>query len=100
MRDAPRAGFLLPGPTPDALSPNSMERVWMCLAAVILSVGLHASDLNAEPVDATDPTKIYSFFGGGPKYSEFTNGDYLREARVIGNIGFSEKRLFSKSYNL
>ena len=43
-----------------------------------------------ETVDATDPTKIYSFLGGGPKYTSYTNDEYMAEFRLIGNIGVSE----------
>jgi len=43
-----------------------------------------------EPIDATDPTKIYSFVGGGLKYNEYTNGEYMWELRATGNIGLSE----------
>ena len=44
----------------------------------------------AEPIDATDPTKIYTFAGGGLKYNDYTNGEYMWEARAIGNIGLSD----------
>jgi hypothetical protein len=43
-----------------------------------------------EAIDASDPTKIYTFAGGGPKYSDFTNGEYLWELRFIGNLGLGE----------
>ena len=43
-----------------------------------------------EPIDASDPTKIYTFLGGGPKYSRYSNSDYMSEFRVIGNLGLSE----------
>jgi hypothetical protein len=43
-----------------------------------------------EAVDASDPTKIYTFLGAGPKYSDFTNGEYLWEMRLIGNVGLTE----------
>lgn len=48
----------------------------------------HAPADNA--IDATDPTKIYTFLGGGPKYSDFTNGEHIWEARIIGNVGLGE----------
>jgi hypothetical protein len=58
--------------------------------ALLLSAATFPLTAIAEAIDASDPTKIYNFFGGGPKYSEFTNGDHILELRVIGNIGLSE----------
>jgi len=43
-----------------------------------------------ERIDASDPTKIYTFMGGGPKYNEYTNGEHMWEARVLGNIAQGE----------
>ena len=43
-----------------------------------------------ERIDASDPTRIYTFLGGGPKYNDYSNGEYMWEARVIGNVGLSE----------
>lgn len=41
-------------------------------------------------IDASDPTKIYTFMGGGLKYNNYTNDEYMWEIRAIGNIGLSE----------
>ena len=41
-------------------------------------------------IDASDPTKIYTYVGGGLKYNEYTNGESMLELRVTGNIGISE----------
>ncbi len=46
--------------------------------------------VGSDAVDATDPTKIYSFLGGGPKYTAFNNGEHLWEMRLIGNLGIDE----------
>ena len=53
-----------------------------------------------EVVDAADPTKIYTFLGGGPKYISFTNGEYIWEARLIGNLGLGahDMVLFEAGY--
>jgi len=40
-------------------------------------------------IDASDPTKIYSYAGPGYKFTEFSNGDSLSEIRAIGNVGFT-----------
>jgi len=42
-----------------------------------------------EAIDASDPTKIYTYAGPGYKYTEYANGDYLQELRVVGNLGLS-----------
>jgi hypothetical protein len=41
-------------------------------------------------IDASDPTKIYTYFGGGLKYNEYTNGESMLELRVTGNLGVSD----------
>jgi hypothetical protein len=60
----------------------------------LVAVGiLFASALCAEEageIDASDPTKIYSYAGPGYKFTEYSNGDSLSELRAIGNIGFSD----------
>ena len=43
-----------------------------------------------EEIDASDPTKIYTYVGVGPKYVSYTNGESMTELRVAGNIGLSE----------
>ena len=48
------------------------------------------SILADEQIDATDPTKIYSYLGAGLKYTEYTNGEFMWEIRATGNIGLSE----------
>ena len=53
-----------------------------------------------ESVDASDPTKIYTFLGGGPKFTDFTNGERIWELRAIGNIGIDDNDmiLFEAGY--
>ena len=41
-------------------------------------------------IDASDPTKIYTFAGGGLKYNDYTNGESMLELRATGNIGISD----------
>lgn len=40
-------------------------------------------------IDASDPTKIYTYAGAGIKYSDYTNNEYMVELRATGNIGLS-----------
>ena len=41
-------------------------------------------------IDASDPTKIYTYVGGGLKYNEYTNGQSMIELRATGNLGLSD----------
>ena len=43
-----------------------------------------------KPIDASDPTKIYTYVGGGLKYVDYTNGESMIEVRATGNIGLSD----------
>jgi len=66
-------------------------RIFCFLAVSILAAIASALPAWAdEAVDATDPTKIYSFVGAGLKYNEYTNGEYMWELRATGNIGLGE----------
>lgn len=42
-------------------------------------------------IDASDPTKIYTYMGAGPKYTDYTNNEHMTELRVAGNLGLSKK---------
>jgi hypothetical protein len=85
-----------------SLSPYWLEVLSSRLKTSIKSVGwaivclcglfVPSSVIGAEKeqVDASDPTKIYTFAGGGLKYNDYTNGEYMSEVRLIGNIGLSQ----------
>jgi hypothetical protein len=62
-----------------------MIRIWIYTIALLPLLAFAE-----EPIDASDPTKIYSFLGGGVKYTDFTDGEYITELRIIGNVGLSE----------
>jgi len=71
------------------------------LPTCLVLLALLATSAQAdEAVDATDPTKIYSFIGGGLKYNEYTNGEHMWELRATGNIGLSasDMILFEAGY--
>jgi len=62
------------------------------MATVLLgnvSLGATEPEANTEAVDASDPTKVYTFAGAGLKYTDYTNGDGMTEVRATGNIGLS-----------
>ena len=52
---------------------------------------VHVNAQEADAVDASDPSKIYTYAGPGFKYTEFSNGDSLSELRVIGNLGITDR---------
>lgn len=71
----------------------------LAAAACVLLVVLSGSDAayaegekgSSEKIDASDPTRIYTYVGVGPKYHDYTNGEHLLELRVSGNLGLSKK---------
>jgi len=60
------------------------------IAALTLLTGTVATAEESAEIDASDPTKIYSYAGGGLKTTKFSNGDSLNEFRAIGNLGFGD----------
>ena len=70
------------------------------LASVLLLASVTIAMAQEEKIDATDPTKIYTFAGGGLKYNDYTNGESMWEIRAIGNIGLGERDmlLFEAGY--
>ena len=54
-------------------------------------IGFHFSPTYAkEEVDPSDPTKIYTYAGGGLKYTDYTNSESMIEVRATGNIAASD----------
>lgn len=70
------------------------------LASILLLASVTIAMAQEEKIDATDPTKIYTFAGGGLKYNDYTNGESMWEIRAIGNIGLGERDmlLFEAGY--
>lgn len=42
-----------------------------------------------EAIDASDPTRVYTYAGGGVKYTDYTNNGEMWEGRITGNLGLS-----------
>ena len=61
-----------------------------CLALLAWISLVPAAMGGEERIDASDPTKIYNFAGGGLKYNDYTNGETMWETRIIGNIGLTD----------
>ena len=49
----------------------------------------YATVVQSEEIDASDPTRIYTYAGGGIKYSDYSNGDTMIELRATGNTGLT-----------
>jgi hypothetical protein len=70
------------------------------LTGMLFLISTEAVFAESEAIDASDPTKIYTYMGGGLKYNEYTNGEYMLEARITGNLGLStqDALLFEAGY--
>lgn len=66
--------------------------MFIFILAVFLTVATAPNRGSAEDekIDASDPTKIYTYAGGGLKYTDYTNGENMWELRATGNVGLSE----------
>jgi hypothetical protein len=67
---------------------RSKQNYLIAVLALLFSTGVVAEE--GAKIDASDPTKIYSYAGVGLKITEFSNGDSLNEVRAIGNLGFGD----------
>ena len=56
--------------------------------------------LAGEEIDPSDPTKVYSYAGGGVKYNDYTNGEHMTELRATGNFALakSDMAMFEFGY--
>ena len=68
------------------------------LATTILTAtsSLHAE----ETIDASDPTRVYTYAGAGIKYTDYTNDESMTELRATGNVGLtpSDMLMFEIGY--
>ena len=62
----------------------------ICLALLFVSVLLPDLGNAEDQIDASDPTKIYTYAGGGVKYTDYTNDESMWEIRATGNLGLSD----------
>jgi len=67
----------------------------LCLLAflVLLTAPVFSNTIYGaeEKIDASDPTKIYTYAGGGIKYTDYTNNESMWEIRATGNLGLSDQ---------
>ena len=83
-----KQAFNLTGKTSMPMNKITVIKGIAILLAPLLVTNSFAAE---EQIDASDPTKIYSYAGAGLKFSEYTNGESMTELRAIGNLGFGEK---------
>jgi len=61
------------------------------LLATVVALYMTTTQSAEQKIDASDPTKIYTYAGGGIKYTDYTNDESMTELRATGNIGLSKK---------
>jgi len=72
------------------LGGNTMLKLFLVAFCVWFAAAtLFKTACAAEEIDASDPTKIYTYAGGGVKYTDYTNGESMWEFRATGNVGLS-----------
>jgi hypothetical protein len=74
-------------------------KIFILLGGWLLS-SIEAAAQTDVVIDASDPTKFYTYAGGGLKYNEYTNGESALEMRVTGNLAISsvDSVLFEVGY--
>lgn len=72
------------------------------LLLLVILVGVQVTFAQEEAIDASDPTKIYSYAGGGIKFTDYTNDETMTELRANGNFGLGPKDMvmFELGYGL
>lgn len=80
--------------------PRIIQGIAALTYAILLALLVIPASAEEAAIDASDPTKIYSYAGGGIKYTDYTNGEGMWEARATGNIGLSpqDMLLFEVGY--
>ena len=68
---------------------NTTTPVAWILAALLALFSTGSSAQESE-IDASDPTKIYTYAGGGIKYTDYTNNESMIELRATGNFALSD----------
>ena len=70
--------------------------------AVLPAMCLAVSPVLADEleIDASDPTRVYTFVGMGVKFTDYTNGENMLEARMVANWGIdpNDMMLFEVGY--
>ena len=75
---------------------------WGLLVLPVVAWAGNAGEAGEQEIDASDPTRIYTFAGLGLKYTDYTNGESMTELRAVGNMGLGEKDmvLFEFGYGM
>ena len=75
-------------------------RVLLTLIAVVIPMLALAAESAGQPaevkkIDASDPTRIVTFVGGGPKFTEYVDGSNVVEAHVSLTMGIGQKDMIT-----
>ena len=68
---------------------RNITAIYMILGCLLFGLPLTSSAADSE-IDASDPTKIYTYAGAGIKFTDYTNNEKMTELRAIGNIGLTD----------
>ena len=60
------------------------------LAGLVPGVSGQAVARDEVVIDASDPTRIYTYAGAGLKFSDYTNGESMLELRATANLGITD----------
>ena len=60
-----------------------------CTLLITSSNATDTKQIQSGDIDASDPTRIYTWLGGGYKYTEYANNEEIGELRLTANIGLS-----------
>ncbi len=65
---------------------------WLAVAMAVTLLWSTAGGVMAaeERIDQSNPIKIYTYAGGGIKYTDYTNSESMWEMRAVANIGLSD----------
>lgn len=59
------------------------------MLGIVMLVMFNFTAVAKEAIDASDPTKIYSYGGAGIKFTDYSNGESMWEMRLTGNVGLT-----------
>ncbi len=74
--------------------------VLLVLIAVLIPVFAFADESDGQPaeakkIDASDPTRIVTFVGGGPKFTDYVDGSNVVEAHLSLTMGIGPKDMIT-----
>ncbi len=70
--------------------------VWACVTTLLLALlpagaGADSQKADTKQIDASDPTRIVTFLGIGPKTTDYTDNSRINEVRLAATVGLGAK---------